>query len=154
MNLDELPMSTLTAGVDRLGATFGPPKEIKAEVFMRELQRALRGWTMAEFEAAIGGAISEERYFPRIANIRKHRPPQMSGDGRPEVGAGNVCPSCGSHDYYAGYECGNGVVAPRLRCDCPQSGGGWDTVAARGWLETDDWFLGGDFHRPPRLRAA
>lgn len=154
MNLDELPMGTLRAGVDRLVATFGAPKEINADTFMRELQRALRGWTMADFDAAVGAAISEERYFPRIAAIRKHRPPQMSGDGRPSVGVGNVCPSCGSHDYYAGYECGNGVVAPRLRCDCPQGGAGWDTVAARGWAENDERFLGGVFHRPAMRKAA
>ena len=154
MNLDELPMGALRSGVDRLVATFGPPKEIKSDVFMRELQRALRGWSMAEFDAAVGHAIAEERFFPRIAAIRKHRPPQMSGDGQPEVGVGNVCPSCREHDFYAGYETGTGVVVPRLRCGCPQGGAGWDTDAALAWQETDKVFIGTDFHRQSMRRAA
>lgn len=154
MNLDNLPMVALRAGVDRLVATFGAPKDLVPDTFMHELQRALRGWRVSEYDAAIGGAIAEERFFPRIAVIRKHRPPQMSGDGRPDVGVGNVCPSCHAHDYYAGYQTGGGAVVPRLRCECPQGGEGWTTDAALAWQETDKAFIGTAFHRNEHRRAA
>lgn len=54
------------------------------------------------------------------------------------------CGECGKAFYVVGYECGNGVVVGRRRCDCPHGGQGWDTPAARAFREpptvgTDEW---------------
>ena len=51
----------------------------------------------------------------------------------------DVCSRCGSHRYYAGYWIAHArEVHPRLRCDCPQPGSGWEHPEALAWREDDE----------------
>lgn len=135
MRLDELPMIEIRAGVGRLRGCFGATKDADPATFATELQRALLGWSVAEFHSAIGDAIAEERYFPRVAAIRKYRPGRVPGP-RAEPGP-DICPRCRQHWYFAGFEMPSGDVLPRLRCGCAQGSTRWDTPAAVAWVETD-----------------
>lgn len=135
VRLDELPRMILDEQVARLARAF-PGKHGDSDGFIGELRRATRGWSPADLTSAVDTAIREERSYPRIATILKHRPEAP----RPEYGKGGygTCEQCGVMPYCAGYETASGQVFGRSRCDCPQRTPGWHTERARAYRETGD----------------
>ncbi len=152
LRLDELPRGLIRDQVKRLISAFAGGNQPEPDAYADELRVATRGWESEEFTAAISGCIREERFFPRISAIIKHRPERLRPNTANDASM-NHCPNCRVHYFYAGYEFGNGAVVPRLRCACPQRGTGWSTDAALAWQETDPKMISAGY-RPPDEMAA
>lgn len=118
--------------VERLVGTFGKGP---GDGFVKELQRALGGWSGADLEAAIDAVIRTEKRWPRIASILAARPLPRKVEGAPESGSSSACSLCGREPFIAGYETHDGRLFGRFRCGCPTGGGGWDTPRARAYRD-------------------
>lgn len=138
MNLDELPILVVRDGVQRVISARGiPPRGMTPDGLVTGLRRSTRGWSEREFQSAIDAAIATEKYWPGIPAIVAARPPATRAVIETRESGPDTCPGCGVHRYYAGYRLHDGTVHPRLRCDCPQPGAGWDHPDALAWQEAD-----------------
>jgi hypothetical protein len=128
--LDTLPHLVVQEQVQRLARAF-PGRHADLDGFISELRSALQGWSPDELTTAVGEVIREERTFPRIATIIRHRPERRVAERQHAAGG---CAVCGEMPYLAGYEKAGGGVIGRIRCGCPAfNTGGWITPAAEAW---------------------
>ncbi|HEY4099572.1 MAG TPA: hypothetical protein VGM20_01710 [Gemmatimonadales bacterium] len=142
-----MPMGFVREQVARLAAAFGGKPAAELAAFAVELQRATHNWTTGELFNAITSSIQSSDHFPRIKVIKLHRAARETP--QKAQGSFDVCNECGRHTYYAGFEFPDGTVKPRLRCDCPHAGAGWETEKAKAYVEQDKVLLAAGFGTPP-----
>lgn len=133
IDLQSLSDGTLRWGIEQVIRGRGKPtRGIDPQVWLEQLRHATRGWTDAQFRAAITSACATDPWYPTTPVICKHRPPQLStqqGDA-PRGRSGHACHRCGCESYLGGYQCADGRLLERYRCDCPNSAPGWNTPDA------------------------
>jgi hypothetical protein len=149
MPRDELPDALILDQLNRLVACncLGRKSDAEKGTLVVEIQRATRGWSPTELVTATTSLIQSGEKFAGIGSIKLHRAARETP--QKAQGSFDVCNACGRHRYYAGFEFPDGTVKPRLRCDCPHAGAGWETEKAKAYVEQDKVLLAAGFGTPP-----
>lgn len=135
-----LTKSELAELVGRLCIAYGKPFGAKGEDLVSLWFDKLRWFPTSSVQTVIEKWIESEARFPNIAAVIQRvrgNLPQTDAERQPRDSAD--CPHCRTPFYAAPYELASqhphpmiepGTVVWRLRCRCPQSGNGWDTMRA------------------------
>lgn len=133
MRLDDVTRTDVGTQLDRLKGAYPGAKMEKKDLnaFADELLLAVKNWTRQELTEAISDTIQSSEYFPRISVICSHRPKRDHAKAAEQaVASGSTCRRCHQVAFVAAYECRDGRVVDRYRCECDPAQPGWHTPAA------------------------
>lgn len=144
---DDVGLPDVLFALRRLCAGLGRPFASKIESMAEEYLGSLRrhGIPRVALDPAVSAALDRESgRFPspgQLVMLAKPFIPRTDHERQTEASPGS-CPNCRTPLYFAGFRFPNGVVLPRLRCQCkpPEyAREAWDHPDAKAWRDGSEW---------------